>query len=64
MWRQDHLYDLVAVLGYNDNPVVPGKGSAISCISPSRIIPSPRAAWRWRWTIFWRRSNSSSQEIR
>jgi len=29
MWREDHLYDLVAVLGYNDNPVVPGKGSAI-----------------------------------
>jgi L,D-peptidoglycan transpeptidase YkuD (ErfK/YbiS/YcfS/YnhG family) len=29
MWRQDHLYDLVAVLGYNDDPVVPGKGSAI-----------------------------------
>ena len=29
MWRDDHLYDLVAVLGYNDNPVVPGKGSAI-----------------------------------
>jgi L,D-peptidoglycan transpeptidase YkuD (ErfK/YbiS/YcfS/YnhG family) len=29
MWRQDHLYDLVVVLGYNDDPVVPGKGSAI-----------------------------------
>jgi L,D-peptidoglycan transpeptidase YkuD (ErfK/YbiS/YcfS/YnhG family) len=29
MWRADHLYDLVAVLGYNDDPVVPGKGSAI-----------------------------------
>ena len=29
MWRDDHLYDLVAVLGYNDRPVVPGKGSAI-----------------------------------
>lgn len=29
LWRQDHLYDLVAVLGYNDAPVVSGKGSAI-----------------------------------
>ena len=29
MWRQDHLYDLVAALGYNDDPVVAGKGSAI-----------------------------------
>ncbi|HEX4028318.1 MAG TPA: L,D-transpeptidase family protein [Rhizomicrobium sp.] len=29
MWRADHLYDLVVVLGYNDDPVVPGKGSAI-----------------------------------
>jgi len=29
MWRDDALYDLLAVLGYNDDPVVPGKGSAI-----------------------------------
>lgn len=29
LWREDHLYDLVAVLGFNDDPVVPGKGSAI-----------------------------------
>lgn len=29
MWREDHLYDIVVVLGYNDAPVIPGKGSAI-----------------------------------
>lgn len=29
MWRDDHLYDLVAVIGFNDDPVVAGKGSAI-----------------------------------
>lgn len=29
MWRADGLYDLVAVLGYNDDPVLAGKGSAI-----------------------------------
>lgn len=29
MWRADPVYDLVVELGYNDNPVVPGKGSAI-----------------------------------
>ena len=29
MWREDGLYDLVLVLGYNDDPVAPGKGSAI-----------------------------------
>jgi GTP cyclohydrolase II len=29
MWRDDHLYDMVVVVGYNDAPVVAGKGSAI-----------------------------------
>lgn len=29
MWREDGLYDLVVVLGHNDDPVVPGMGSAI-----------------------------------
>jgi L,D-peptidoglycan transpeptidase YkuD (ErfK/YbiS/YcfS/YnhG family) len=29
MWREDHLYDLVVVIGFNDDPVVAGKGSAI-----------------------------------
>lgn len=29
LWREDRLYDIVVMLGYNDDPVVPGKGSAI-----------------------------------
>jgi L,D-peptidoglycan transpeptidase YkuD (ErfK/YbiS/YcfS/YnhG family) len=29
MWRDDHLYDLVIELGYNDSPPEPGRGSAI-----------------------------------
>ena len=29
MWREDSLYDLVLILGHNDDPIVPGAGSAI-----------------------------------
>ncbi len=29
LWREDHVYDLIVELGYNDDPVVTGKGSAI-----------------------------------
>ena len=29
LWREDHVYDLIVVLGHNDAPVVPGAGSAI-----------------------------------
>ncbi len=29
LWRDDHLYDVLVVLGYNDTPVVPGLGSAV-----------------------------------
>ncbi|MEW5703981.1 MAG: L,D-transpeptidase family protein [Pseudomonadota bacterium] len=29
LWREDALYDLVLIPGFNDSPVVPGKGSAI-----------------------------------
>lgn len=29
MWREDHVYDLVLVIGHNDNPPLPFKGSAV-----------------------------------
>ncbi|HEX2115986.1 MAG TPA: L,D-transpeptidase family protein [Alphaproteobacteria bacterium] len=29
LWRDDALYDIVVVLGHNDDPVIPGAGSAI-----------------------------------
>ena len=29
LWRDDVIYDLIVVLGHNDNPPVPGLGSAI-----------------------------------
>jgi L,D-peptidoglycan transpeptidase YkuD (ErfK/YbiS/YcfS/YnhG family) len=29
LWRDDDLYDLVVAIGYNDDPVEPGRGSAV-----------------------------------
>lgn len=29
LWREDGVYDLIVPLGYNDDPVTPGLGSAI-----------------------------------
>ena len=29
LWRSDALYDLIGVLGWNDTPAIPGRGSAI-----------------------------------
>ena len=29
MWRDDELYDIVVILGHNDDPAVPAMGSAI-----------------------------------
>jgi L,D-peptidoglycan transpeptidase YkuD (ErfK/YbiS/YcfS/YnhG family) len=29
LWREDEVYDLIVPLGYNDGPIVAGRGSAI-----------------------------------
>ncbi len=29
LWRADHVYDLIVILGHNDAPVVPALGSAV-----------------------------------
>src|ERR1700683_480512 len=29
LWRDDSVYDIIGILGWNDHPVEPGKGSAI-----------------------------------
>ncbi len=29
LWRQDEIYDVLVVLGFNDDPVIAGRGSAI-----------------------------------
>ena len=36
LWREDGLYDMVVVLGHNDEPVIPYRGSAIflHCAKP------------------------------
>jgi L,D-peptidoglycan transpeptidase YkuD (ErfK/YbiS/YcfS/YnhG family) len=42
LWRNDHLYDLIVPVGYNDEPVVPGLGSAVF-IHVARPTFSPTA---------------------
>jgi L,D-peptidoglycan transpeptidase YkuD (ErfK/YbiS/YcfS/YnhG family) len=29
LWRADNVYDVIVELGYNDDPIIPGLGSAI-----------------------------------
>ena len=29
LWRDDHLYDLIVIIGHNDSPPVPFRGSAV-----------------------------------
>jgi L,D-peptidoglycan transpeptidase YkuD (ErfK/YbiS/YcfS/YnhG family) len=41
LWREDSLYDLIGVLGWNDAPVVRGRGSAIFLhLAPPDLSPT------------------------
>ena len=39
LWRRDRVYDLIVPLGYNDDPVRPGAGSAIFMHLAKRVYP-------------------------
>jgi L,D-peptidoglycan transpeptidase YkuD (ErfK/YbiS/YcfS/YnhG family) len=41
MWREDHLYDVVVEIGWNDRPAKPGRGSAIFMhLARPRYLPT------------------------
>jgi L,D-peptidoglycan transpeptidase YkuD (ErfK/YbiS/YcfS/YnhG family) len=41
LWRADNLYDVIVVIGYNDAPPIPGKGSAIFLhVAPPDFSPT------------------------
>jgi L,D-peptidoglycan transpeptidase YkuD (ErfK/YbiS/YcfS/YnhG family) len=67
LWRNDHLYDIIVELGWNDGPIRRGHGSAIfwhlprsgmtptaGCIATTRDVfhkVLPRLSWRTRMVI-------------
>jgi L,D-peptidoglycan transpeptidase YkuD (ErfK/YbiS/YcfS/YnhG family) len=40
LWREDAVYDIIGILGWNDDPVLPGMGSAIF-LHPARADYPP-----------------------
>jgi L,D-peptidoglycan transpeptidase YkuD (ErfK/YbiS/YcfS/YnhG family) len=48
MWRKDHLYDVVVILGHNDRSRVKGAGSAVFLHLPIPKAAQPRAVLRFR----------------
>ena len=52
LWRQDGLYDVVGVLGWNDAPVVSADTARrSSCTSRGRITRRRKVALRWHCRI-------------
>lgn len=43
LWREDGVYDVIVVMGHNDEPVVPGLGSAVF-LHVTRPAAAPAAA--------------------
>jgi L,D-peptidoglycan transpeptidase YkuD (ErfK/YbiS/YcfS/YnhG family) len=41
LWLENQLYDIIGILGYNDDPIIPGQGSAIFLhIAKSSMTPT------------------------
>jgi L,D-peptidoglycan transpeptidase YkuD (ErfK/YbiS/YcfS/YnhG family) len=41
LWREDELYDVIVVIGYNDSPALPDRGSAIFLhVARPRMTPT------------------------
>jgi L,D-peptidoglycan transpeptidase YkuD (ErfK/YbiS/YcfS/YnhG family) len=46
LWRTDLIFDVIVILGHNDNPVLPGIGSAIFKHVAAEDLKPPKGALR------------------
>ena len=54
LWRQDSLYDVIVVLGYNDDPRCRAWAAPYFSMSPAPTTAPPKAASPWRSMTCWR----------